>query len=451
MSFTPYEHILPHNSPVYVGKSTRRSNSEEALMRLTDEANKRVLGKRKISGPFVPPPPLKGFEHATSERTSPSGSLKHDAGLSTSTGLRCAIICDTTTKPKVVTRGPHDSTARRAATTDVKASERLQDPRRRRSHKKRASSLSVGQDSSPSAQETKPGPPTESLVEPSTHDRGDSKICEDYKELDKARTDDPAKTRSPTTAFSKSQYLTPSPKGNDEVSECVYYVWITPSLELSDIAILLSHHIVNIIVGADRRVYQVHRRLLCQHSKLLRLRFQDTKLSSATDEFVLPRTEEKAFDSVVNWLYRGCLRPGPVGINRLYLIYYLAEELGFSVLGNLIMDSIRERYRSNPSPGPSYPGIGRIQEVYRRTAVNSPLRRFVVQSACWSVKKDGSSVTYFIAGRKIVEEFVRDFMKARQEGVGNTADESDPRSCAPCTFHIHEDGSKCDTRTAAKT
>jgi len=194
----------------------------------------------------------------------------------------------------------------------------------------------------------------------------------------------------------------------------------------------------------------VHRKLLCQYSEFCRLRFQETQPSSASDEIVLPTTEEKAFDSVLRWLYHGNLGHVTVGINRLYLIYYLAEELGISLLGNQVMDTIRERYRSNPSPGLSYPGIGRIQEVYRRTTRSSPLRRFVVQAAYWKVMKEGTNIKYYTAGPHVPEEFVHNFLKATREKVGDGRDDLDPRSCVPCTFHIHEDGSKCGIPTAAK-
>lgn len=194
----------------------------------------------------------------------------------------------------------------------------------------------------------------------------------------------------------------------------------------------------------------MHRKVLCQHSEVFRLRFQDIQPGSAAEDLILPMTEEKAFESVLNWLYRGKLDQDSLGINRLYLIYYLAEELGISPLRNMVMDTIRERYRDNPSEGRTYPGIGRVHEVYRRTTVNSPLRRFVLQSAYWRVMKDGTDVKYYTARLDTTGEFARDFIKATQEKVGDGVAKSDPRSCTPCTFHVHEDGSRCDTPKAAE-
>lgn len=443
MSFTPYEHIAAHNSPVYVGESTRLVDSREVLMESISEVNKVVLGKRKISGPFVPPPPLKGLEHATNQSTSPSGTLKRNEGSSTSTALSGA----TPTKPKPVAR---DSTTQRAPTTDVKPPERTQDPRRRRSHREHGSSLFVAQNPSPSGQENKPPSPAKSHIQPSPHDRGDLKTCEGHKEMDSVKADDLKKTRSPAAASSQSHNPTLDTKVDNDITECVRLARSAPSLELSDIARLLSHPLVNISVGVNEKVYPVHKKLLCHYSNFFRLRFQDTQATATPDEFVLPTTEETVFDAALNWLYRGSLGHIPVGINRLYHVYYLAEELGMPLLGNLVMDTIRERYRTNPRQVLSYPGIGRIHEVYRETTPNSPLRRFVVQAAYWTIIKDGSDVKDYIAGSDINGEFVRDFIRATQEKVGERADNFDPRSCAPCTFHIHDDGSKCVTPTTAR-
>lgn len=172
-------------------------------MRSTNVVNKMVLGKRKISGPFVPPPPLKGLEHATSERTSPSGSLNRNAGLATSS----ATSYNTTTKPKVVTRDPRELSTRRASTTAVKVPERSQDPRRRRSHKEGGPSPFVGHHSSPSAQKNKPSSPVKPLVKPSTRDCGDPKIRNGL-----------ARPRSPP------QNLTLDAKVDNDTAECVHVV-----------------------------------------------------------------------------------------------------------------------------------------------------------------------------------------------------------------------------------
>jgi len=178
-------------------------------MRSTNVVNKMVLGKRKISGPFVPPPPLKGLEHATSERTSPSGSLKRNVGLATSP----ATSCNTTTKPKVVTRDPRNSSTRRASTTELKVPERSRDPRRPRSHKEGGPSPFVGPHSSPLAQKDKPSSPVKPLVEPSTRDCGDPKIRNEL-----------ARPRSPTKASSPPQNLTLDVKVDNDTAECVHVV-----------------------------------------------------------------------------------------------------------------------------------------------------------------------------------------------------------------------------------
>ena len=442
MSFTPYEHILGHNSPMYVGESARRNDRQDAFTGSMGELNKNVLGKRKISGPFVPQPPLKGLEHATRQSTPPSGSLRRNAGLSNSTVLSCV----TPTKPKALARDPRDSATHRTATADNKGPERSQDPRRRRSHIECATSHFVGQHSPPSAPGKSLSSPVRFIAEPRTHNGPNLKTCEGDKGLTMVKIDGLAETGSRASASSQSQSLTLDFKVDNDITGCVRLTGSASSSNRSDISRLLGHHLVNISVGATRKVYRVHRKLLCHHSEYFRLRFQDPQRSTAPEEFVLPDTEETTFNLLVNWLYRGSFNHDPVGINRLYLLYYLAEKLGIPRLENMVMDLIRERYRTHPKVVLSYPGIERIHQVYGQTTANSPLRRFVVQAAWWTIVRDGASVKKYIDGSDVNGEFVRDFLKAMQKKVG--ANDVDPRSCVPCTFHTHEDGSKCITSTA---
>ena len=210
----------------------------------------------------------------------------------------------------------------------------------------------------------------------------------------------------------------------------------------------------NIYVGEKRKVYSVHRTSLCLYSKFFQRKFHDTRASSADDEFVLPATEETAFDVVVNWLYRGRLGLVSVyGIDSLYLVYYEAEKLGISLLGNLVMDNIRERYRGDPKSTESYPGIERIHEVYQNTTPDSPLRRFVVQAAYWRIMKEGSKVEDYITGTDVTGQFVRDFIEVTKEKVGDTPGAFrafDPRCSEPCSFHVHGGGRKCSKPTAGR-
>ena len=217
---------------------------------------------------------------------------------------------------------------------------------------------------------------------------------------------------------------------------------IEPSFQkLSNIARYLSPPIVHVSIGKLPKVYAVHKKLLCLYSQFFRARLQTADPSISPLEVILPDIKDPAFGLVVHWLYSGTLNHVPDGINGLFPLYYLTEELGIPLLGNSVMDAIRDCYRSNPVP--NYPGIGRIHQVYGKTTTGSPLRRFVVQAAYWKLIKEGSNVDEYIIGADIGGDFVRDFMKTAQKKARETAEDIDPRSCAACIFHIYDERGCC--------
>ncbi|KAI9881218.1 MAG: hypothetical protein M1830_007196 [Pleopsidium flavum] len=420
MSFVPYEHVLAHDSPVYVGESTKSIGPRVPLKGQISDVNMLVLGKRKISTSIssCTPSSKKDLERVKGlSTTSPSRLLKRSAGPSTF----IASSSDAFTGPKAVIRSSPCLTWREVTATANKSPEHLTSPRS--SDPAPDSSLFVGVTFSHAAGGGRPFPSSPPDTEPSLQDTTIPSTLKGYVEATRSKSEDSAEMRSPTNGLLQSHDLGLSSKTDRNISE------------------LLSYPFVNVSIGRERKLYPLHSKLLCHYAEFFRSKFQTTEPTPSLSEVVLPDIKVEIFDSVVNWLYRGTLEHIPAGIHGLYLIYFLTEKLGIPTLGNVVMDAIRKFYRDKPIP--NYPGIGRIQQVYQETAAGSPLRRFVVEAAYWKLMKDGSAVGDYIRGPDINGDFVRELIKAIQEKARDGADGVDPRCCAVCIFHVHEDGKWC--------
>ncbi len=218
MSFVPYEHVVAHDSPVYVGESTKSTEHKVPFIGDIREVNMVVLGKRKQSTSTLSytTSSQKDLESATSpSTTSPSRLLKRSAGPSTFT----ASASDAFTIPAVIIHGPSYSSLGRVTAANAKAPERSISPRS--SDIASDSSLFVGPTFLPAARGGKSSPSSPPHTEPSLHDTTKITTQKGHLEGTRIKSEEPAEMRSQTHALLQSKDLGLSSKTNTNISEYV--------------------------------------------------------------------------------------------------------------------------------------------------------------------------------------------------------------------------------------
>ncbi|KAF2401835.1 hypothetical protein EJ06DRAFT_581067 [Trichodelitschia bisporula] len=229
---------------------------------------------------------------------------------------------------------------------------------------------------------------------------------------------------------------------------------------------LLSGPIVDIYVGADKRLWSLHRNLLSYHSEFLRAELQHaaqsveengtSKSSHGTLRLDLPDEAPEGFELLVKWLYQGKLDDVSsisddtekyqyaVACQKLHL---LCDRFDLPKLKNIAMD----QYRKGLHAAGLVPDASELNDIYRRSPESSPFRRLMVKIAARQLmdpEGDKEADSY----RQCFEEnpdFVVDLINAIKWGSGGILFE-DPTEGQNCDYHDHDSGPNCHDRNKKK-
>jgi hypothetical protein len=223
----------------------------------------------------------------------------------------------------------------------------------------------------------------------------------------------------------------------------------------------LGEDIVTIYVGAKRKKFQIHKKLLCDRSSFFQKAFSsDRNFKEATEGIMyLPEDDSATFDRIVNWLYRDQLPACPETVKDRYSVsfhrslidmFLFAEKHCINVLANRVMDLIQDiRLKEN-----TVPNIEEIRRVYSDSYEKSKLRLFVAAAVCYLFSFDNNDKLERISNRrdsKLAREILdygADFIEIQYELKFMVMDKPriDPRKRSgkdgidPCYFHTHSDG-----------
>ncbi|KAM0804895.1 hypothetical protein BDR22DRAFT_884989 [Usnea florida] len=125
---------------------------------------------------------------------------------------------------------------------------------------------------------------------------------------------------------------------------------ITYELAVPDLAPLgsfLNTNMVDVFIGAKRKVFRLHEDLLCDRSDYFKATFQGEFIEGKSKELYLPEDNDASFELFVNWLYGGNIKPpsNDDGLQAYFGLLALSEKILIEHLGNLATDHIRTYYR----------------------------------------------------------------------------------------------------------
>ncbi|KAI9877288.1 MAG: hypothetical protein M1830_004328 [Pleopsidium flavum] len=145
---------------------------------------------------------------------------------------------------------------------------------------------------------------------------------------------------------------------------------------------LLTENMIDFYVGAKRKRYHWHRKLVCHFSRYLNDLFNGTKTEAAKSELYLTEHSPETFDLLASWLYRGTL--APIGISttdhvcEAYVhLFALAEEWQMHTLHCLVMKLIHQFFRESRL----FASTTLIKTAYESTVEPSPIRVFLAAQA----------------------------------------------------------------------
>ena len=107
---------------------------------------------------------------------------------------------------------------------------------------------------------------------------------------------------------------------------------------------------VDVLVGAERKKFHLHRDLLCDRSDYFKACFEGNFMEAQQNELFLPEDDSKSFDLFVGWLYGGTLKKisSNAELPAYFALVVLASKLCLEHLRNETMDHILRFHRTNP-------------------------------------------------------------------------------------------------------
>jgi hypothetical protein len=222
----------------------------------------------------------------------------------------------------------------------------------------------------------------------------------------------------------------------------------------------LGEDVVTLYVGAKRKKFQVHKKLLCDRSSFQKAFSGDSNFKEATEGIMhLPEDDPATFDRIINWLYRDQL---PVYLEKaedrhprsfhrsLIDMFLFAEKHCINVLANRAMDLMQDiNLKVN-----TIPDLEEIRHVYSNSHDKSKLRLYVAAAACY-LFSFGIDINY---QRKLnrsdsklareIPDYGADFIQVQYELEFMLPEKPrvDPRKRSgkngidPCYFHTHSNG-----------
>lgn len=221
---------------------------------------------------------------------------------------------------------------------------------------------------------------------------------------------------------------------------------------------LLSGPMIDVVVGAARRHWSVHRNLLCHHSELLEAELEgDGRDNKRKETLELLDYDPAGFELLVRWLYQGKLDDVSdmadatqkyeyaVSCHALYL---LCDRLDMPQLKNVAMD----QYRKGLNQAELVPDADEIDDIYRKSPSGSPFRKLMTRIAARQIMDPGSErdvETYRECFDKN-PDFAIDLVKAIRHGTGGMLFEDPTDTGNQCEYHDHEDGPNCHIKGKGK-
>ncbi|KAK4969253.1 hypothetical protein LTR28_001231 [Elasticomyces elasticus] len=223
---------------------------------------------------------------------------------------------------------------------------------------------------------------------------------------------------------------------------------------------LLSGPTVDFYVGPDKRHWSLHRNLLCHHSSYFETEFlgnevPKSKKGGDNGKLELPDDDPAGFELLVKWMYQGKLEDvSDMAEEKKYdyavachKLYMLCHRFDMPVLKNTAID----QYRKGLLETQLVPDAEEIDEIYRRSPVNSPFRKLMVKIAARQImdpdsEKDAESY------RKCFDnnpDFAVEMVNAIRIGSGGVLFD-DPTDGNECDYHDHTDGATCHNKDKGK-
>jgi len=195
---------------------------------------------------------------------------------------------------------------------------------------------------------------------------------------------------------------------------------------------------VTLIVGKEKKAYNLHKDLLCFYSDYFRAAFNGSFKEAADRKLELPNVEISLFDKFQVWLYTRDLQEptGPGGgFHFLVDMWILGDQHQIPLLQNQVMDEIFAKLAQSNSFT-----VNVVPKAYAKTVAGSPLRKAVIEIVGWNLNLDGWSPATSDWTIECLGDLVQAINQAR---MSKKVTYPDFPKRDKCFFHVHGKDEHC--------
>ncbi|KAI4743408.1 hypothetical protein E4T50_06206 [Aureobasidium sp. EXF-12298] len=199
-------------------------------------------------------------------------------------------------------------------------------------------------------------------------------------------------------------------------------------------------NIVTVEIGAEKKVYSIHKDLLVFYCDYFRAAFNGSFTEAAEGKISLPHERVDVVNIVAKFIYTRQLSDGvncDIPWEVLCRVWIFGDKYQMPALQNKAMNTLLKRVaRSGIAPTHC------IKLIYDNTCPGSPLRGFIVDLVVWK-----GNISDIMGSEKCQQwpqeafiELVRAFGAQRDGGIGVGLPEGIKDKCY---YHVHKDDEKC--------
>ncbi|KAF7956635.1 hypothetical protein EAE96_003969 [Botrytis aclada] len=215
---------------------------------------------------------------------------------------------------------------------------------------------------------------------------------------------------------------------------------------------VMGLEIVDIHVGPQKKLFQVHRGILCDKVPYFQKMFSSGFVEGLEGKAFFPEDDPTCFDSFMGWIYLGTLRvlKASTAIEKvqydlnLLSLYSFANKLCLPELMDLVLDTYKNTYQKSNR----FPRISLVSDVYQMTPKGSPLRKFMSHCMyCIFVEYNSENIRNswttedMAVAMGLHQDLAIDFLNLMRLDPP-----TDPRALPNCHFHCHGEDEPCSQR-----
>ncbi|PMD18101.1 hypothetical protein NA56DRAFT_258582 [Hyaloscypha hepaticicola] len=216
----------------------------------------------------------------------------------------------------------------------------------------------------------------------------------------------------------------------------------------------LGTEIVQLVVGSDRKIFSVHKKLLCSVSEFFDKALTGRFAEASSNQMDLPEDHPAIVSMFISWLYTEDLKfdmyecDENSGVTTLIDLYVFADAKRCNALKNAAMDTLQDGlYRSH-----LFLCLSHVELVFEKTCTNeeAPIRCFFVEALAQGVREKFWEVedlsNLFRSHPEVLSDYLRLQMCSSVPELYGAVDlyrRGGSEKYGICAFHVHAEGETC--------